>query len=89
MKHHPPFTNPFVKLLVEMIEPYKGRVFDPCCGFGGVFEQSGKFPEVHGGRRNDLSIYGQESNQTTLRFCKMNLAIRGRRARSFLFAIAG
>src|SRR5579872_2161853 len=66
-----------VNLLVEMIEPYKGRVFDPCCGSGGMFVQSEKFAEAHGGRRTDLSIYGQESNQTTWRLCKMNLAIRG------------
>jgi len=66
-----------VKLLVEMIEPYKGRVFDPCCGSGGMFVQSEKFVDAHGGRRPDLSIYGQESNQTTWRLCKMNLAIRG------------
>jgi type I restriction enzyme M protein len=66
-----------VKLLVEMIEPYKGRVLDPCCGSGGMFVQSEKFAEAHGGRRTDLSIYGQESNQTTWRLCKMNLAIRG------------
>lgn len=66
-----------VKLLVEMIEPYKGRVFDPCCGSGGMFVQSEKFVEAHGGRRSDLSIYGQESNQTTWRLCEMNLAIRG------------
>jgi type I restriction enzyme M protein len=66
-----------VKLLVEMIEPYKGRVFDPCCGSGGMFVSSEKFVEAHGGRRTDLSIYGQESNQTTWRLCKMNLAIRG------------
>jgi type I restriction enzyme M protein len=66
-----------VRLLVEMIEPYKGRVFDPCCGSGGMFVQSEKFVEAHGGRRTDLSIYGQESNQTTWRLCKMNLAIRG------------
>jgi type I restriction enzyme M protein len=66
-----------VKLLVEMIEPYKGRVFDPCCGSGGMFVQSERFVEAHGGRRTDLSIYGQESNQTTWRLCKMNLAIRG------------
>jgi type I restriction enzyme M protein len=66
-----------VKLLVEMIEPYKGRVFDPCCGSGGMFVQSEKFVEAHGGRRLDLSIFGQESNPTTWRLCKMNLAIRG------------
>jgi type I restriction enzyme M protein len=66
-----------VKLLVEMIEPYKGRVFDPCCGSGGMFVSSEKFVEAHGGRRTDLTIFGQESNQTTWRLCKMNLAIRG------------
>lgn len=66
-----------VKLLVEMIEPYKGRVFDPCCGSGGMFVQSEKFVEAHGGRRHDLAIYGQESNPTTWRLAKMNLAIRG------------
>ncbi len=66
-----------VELLVEMLEPYKGRVFDPCCGSGGMFVQSEKFVEDHQGRVNDISIYGQESNQTTWRLCKMNLAIRG------------
>jgi len=66
-----------VQLLVEMIEPYKGRVFDPCCGSGGMFVQSEKFVKAHEGRVGDLSIYGQESNQTTWRLCKMNLAIRG------------
>lgn len=66
-----------VKLLVEMIEPYKGRVYDPCCGSGGMFVQSEKFVMAHQGRINDLSVYGQESNQTTWRLCKMNLAIRG------------
>jgi type I restriction enzyme M protein len=66
-----------VKLLVEMIEPYKGRVFDPCCGSGGMFVQSEKFVETHGGRKGDISIYGQESNQTTWRLCIMNLVIRG------------
>lgn len=65
-----------VKLLVEMIEPYKGRIFDPCCGSGGMFVQSEKFIEAHGGKIGDISIYGQESNQTTWRLCKMNLAIR-------------
>lgn len=65
-----------VKLLVEMLEPYKGRVFDPCCGSGGMFVQSEKFVKAHGGRIGDLSIFGQESNQTTWRLCKMNLAIR-------------
>ena len=66
-----------VELLVEMLEPYKGRVFDPCCGSGGMFVQSGKFVADHQGRVNDISIYGQESNQTTWRLAKMNLAIRG------------
>lgn len=66
-----------VKILTEMIEPYKGRVFDPCCGSGGMFVQSEKFVQAHGGRIGSISIYGQESNQTTWRLCKMNLAIRG------------
>lgn len=66
-----------VKLLVEMIEPYKGRVYDPCCGSGGMFVQSEEFVKSHQGRIGDISIYGQESNQTTWRLCKMNLAIRG------------
>ena len=66
-----------VQLLVEMLEPYKGRVFDPCCGSGGMFVQSEKFVEAHGGRLGDISIYGQESNPTTWRLAKMNLAIRG------------
>ncbi|NLB27223.1 MAG: SAM-dependent DNA methyltransferase, partial [Bacteroidales bacterium] len=66
-----------VELLVEMLEPYQGRVFDPCCGSGGMFVQSEKFVADHQGRVNDISIYGQESNQTTWRLCKMNLAIRG------------
>jgi type I restriction enzyme M protein len=66
-----------VRLLVEMIEPYKGRVYDPCCGSGGMFVQSEKFVLAHGGRVGDLAIYGQESNPTTWRLAKMNLAIRG------------
>jgi type I restriction enzyme M protein len=66
-----------VELLVAMLEPYKGRVFDPCCGSGGMFVQSEKFVKEHQGRVNDISIYGQESNQTTWRLAKMNLAIRG------------
>lgn len=66
-----------VRLLVEMLEPYKGRVFDPCCGSGGMFVQGEKFVQVHGGRIGDIAVYGQESNQTTWRLCKMNLAIRG------------
>ena len=66
-----------VKLLVNMLEPYKGRVYDPCCGSGGMFVQAEKLVEAHQGRIDDLSIYGQESNQTTYRLCRMNLAIRG------------
>ncbi len=66
-----------VQLLVEMLEPYKGRVYDPCCGSGGMFVQSEKFIKSHQGRLDDISIYGQESNQTTYRLCRMNLAIRG------------
>jgi len=78
-----------VQLLVEMLEPYEGRVFDPCCGSGGMFVQSEKFVEAHSdhyiGKAREIdklfervvSIYGQESNQTTWRLCKMNLAIRG------------
>src|SRR5246127_81933 len=66
-----------VRVLVEMLEPYKGRVFDPCCGSGGMFVQSEKFVEAHGGRIGDISVFGQESNATTWRLAKMNLAIRG------------
>lgn len=67
-----------VRLLVEMLEPKPGsRIFDPCCGSGGMFVQSEKFVEEHGGRLGDVSIYGQETNQTTWRLCQMNLAIRG------------
>ena len=66
-----------VRVLVEMLAPYKGRVFDPCCGSGGMFVQSEKFIEKHGGKVGDISIYGQESNATTWRLAKMNLAIRG------------
>jgi type I restriction enzyme M protein len=66
-----------VKILVEMIEPYKGRVYDPCCGSGGMFVSSEKFVEAHGGKIGDISIYGQESNPTTWKLAKMNLAIRG------------
>lgn len=66
-----------VKLLVEMIEPYKGRVFDPCCGSGGMFVQSERFVNEHEGRIGDIAIYGQESNPTTWRLAMMNLAIRG------------
>ena len=66
-----------VELLVDMLEPYEGRVFDPCCGSGGMFVQSEKFVLERQGKINDISIYGQESNQTTWRLAKMNLAIRG------------
>lgn len=66
-----------VKIMVEMIEPYKGRVYDPACGSGGMFVMSEKFVKEHKGRIDDISIYGQESNQTTYRLCRMNLAIRG------------
>ncbi len=66
-----------VRLMVEMIEPYKGRVFDPACGSGGMFIMSEKFIEEHRGNIDDIAIYGQESNQTTYRLCRMNLAIRG------------
>jgi len=66
-----------VRLLVEMIEPFEGRVFDPCCGSGGMFIQSKEFVEAHQGRFDAISVYGQESNPTTWRLCKMNLAIRG------------
>jgi len=66
-----------VNLLVRMIEPYKGRVYDPCCGSGGMFVQSERFVEEHGGRLGDIAIYGQESNSTTWRLGMMNLAIRG------------
>jgi type I restriction enzyme M protein len=66
-----------VKLLVEMLEPFKGRIYDPCCGSGGMFVQSESFVEEHGGNANDIAVYGQESNHTTWRLCKMNLAVRG------------
>lgn len=66
-----------VKTLVEMIEPYKGRIYDPCCGSGGMFIQSEKFVEEHQGKIDDISIYGQELNPTTWKLCKMNLAIHG------------
>ena len=66
-----------VRLLVEMIQPFHGRVLDPCCGSGGMFVQSEKFVEVHGGFPTDISIYGQESNPTTWRLARMNLAVRG------------
>ena len=66
-----------VRVLVEMLEPYSGRVYDPCCGSGGMFVQSEKFVQEHGGRIGDIAVYGQESNYTTWRLAKMNLAVRG------------
>ncbi len=66
-----------VRLLVEILAPYKGRIYDPCCGSGGMFVQSEKFVEAHGGKLGDISIYGQESNPTTRRLAVMNLALRG------------
>ena len=66
-----------VRILVEMLAPYRGRVYDPCCGSGGMFVSSEKFIEAHSGRLGDISIYGQESNYTTWRLAAMNLAIRG------------
>ena len=66
-----------VRLLVEMLAPYKGRIYDPCCGSGGMFVQSEKFVEAHGGKLGDISVYGQESNPTTRRLAIMNLALRG------------
>jgi len=66
-----------VKLLVDMLEPYKGRIYDPCCGSSGMFVQSEEFIVAHSGKIDDISIYGQESNYTTWRLAKMNLAIRG------------
>lgn len=65
-----------VRVLVEMLAPYKGRIYDPCCGSGGMFVQSEKFVEAHGGKLGDISIYGQESNATTRRLAVMNLALR-------------
>lgn len=66
-----------VELLVEMVEPYHGRVYDPCCGSGGMFVQSAKFLAEHGGSLADVSIYGQESNPTTWKLAKMNMALQG------------
>ena len=66
-----------VQLLVEMLTPYEGRVYDPCCGSGSMFVQSEAFVEAHGGQRGDISIFGQESNPTTRQLALMNLAIRG------------
>lgn len=66
-----------VRLLVEMLEPYHGRIYDGCCGSGGMFVQSEKFLQAHGGKIGDIAVYGQESNPTTYKLAKMNLAIRG------------
>ena len=66
-----------VRVLVSMLAPYKGRIFDPCCGSGGMFVQSEKFVQAHGGKVDDIAVYGQESNPTTWKLAKMNLAIRG------------
>ena len=66
-----------VRVLAEMLEPYKGRVYDPCCGSGGMFVQSEKFVLEHGGRIGDIRVYGQEMNNTTWRLAKMNMAVRG------------
>ena len=78
-KHGGEFYTPrsIVKLLVEMLEPYKGRVYDPCCGSGGMFVWSEKFIAEHAGRIDDIAVYGQELNETTWRLAKMNMAIRG------------
>jgi type I restriction enzyme M protein len=66
-----------VKTLVEMLEPYQGRVFDPACGSGGMFVESAKFVQAHEGKRSDISVYGQEFTDTTWKLAKMNLALRG------------
>jgi type I restriction enzyme M protein len=66
-----------VKTLVAVLKPHHGKVYDPCCGSGGMFVQSEKFIEAHGGKLGDVSIYGQEANPTTWRLAAMNLAIRG------------
>ena len=78
-KHGGEFYTPrsIVKLLVEMLEPYNGRVYDPACGSGGMFVWSEKFVQEHQGRINDIAVYGQELNETTWRLAKMNMAIRG------------
>lgn len=78
-KHGGEFFTPYsiVRLLVEMIQPYKGRVFDPACGSGGMFVQSEKFIESHSGKLGDIAVYGQELNHATWRLAKMNMAIRG------------
>lgn len=69
--------KPIVKIITEMIQPLKGRIFDPCCGSGGMFVQSMKLVQAHHGNKTDVSIYGQEYNAATLKLAKMNLAIRG------------
>jgi type I restriction enzyme M protein len=69
--------RPVVRLLVSMLEPYRGRVYDPCCGSGGMFVQSAEFVKAHGGQRTDISIYGQEFTDTTWKLARMNLALRG------------
>ena len=66
-----------VNLIAEMIEPFKGKIYDPCCGSGGMFVQSIKFVTSHHGNKKDISIYGQEYTGTTYKLAKMNLAIRG------------
>ena len=66
-----------VNLIAEMIEPYRGKIYDPCCGLGGMFVQSMKFIEAHHGNKRDISVYGQEYTNTTYKLAKMNLAIRG------------
>ena len=73
------FYTPFcvVRTLVEVLQPFHGRVYDPCCGSGGMFVQSAKFVESHSGNINDISVYGQDSNPTTWKMAQMNLAIRG------------
>ncbi len=69
--------RPVVQLMVEMLEPFNGRVYDPAMGSGGMFVQADRFVKAHGGVRNDISIFGQEMNPTTWRLAKMNLALRG------------
>ena len=78
-RHGGEFYTPssIVRLMVEMIQPFNGRVYDPCCGSGGMFVWSEKFVVEHAGRMNDISIYGQEYNETTWKLAKMNMAIRG------------
>ena len=66
-----------VRTLVEVLKPFKGRVYDPCCGSGGMFVQSARFVENHSGNISNISIYGQDSNPTTWKMAQMNLAIRG------------